>query len=230
LASKYRWVVTGTPIHNKEFNIYAIMMFLQLHPFDDVTIWNKLMGTSNQLTVIFDALMLHRTKKELLEIAEVDTLPEKIFEIIPVDLNNQERFIYAKVMMISQSIFANYFYTYDQTMVYRKMAQQYPVKHKINSYDIFVLLMRLRQTCCHCGLIKQMVEHSELNESVNPQEDEDPDISVVDLIKQIDNLKLKDDKNSDVLEHWSAGHQVFNIDKPSSKIEKLMDVLQENVL
>lgn len=41
LRGKFRWVLTGTPIQNKEFDLFAAIKFLRCSPFDDVTYWKK---------------------------------------------------------------------------------------------------------------------------------------------------------------------------------------------
>ncbi|KAJ8983651.1 hypothetical protein NQ317_019570 [Molorchus minor] len=38
LAAKSRWALTGTPIHNKELDMYALLKFLRCTPFDDIVI------------------------------------------------------------------------------------------------------------------------------------------------------------------------------------------------
>lgn len=38
LAGKFRWALTGTPVHNKELDMYALLKFLRCSPFDDLLV------------------------------------------------------------------------------------------------------------------------------------------------------------------------------------------------
>lgn len=38
LFAKSRWALTGTPVHNKELDLYALLKFLRCSPFDDLAV------------------------------------------------------------------------------------------------------------------------------------------------------------------------------------------------
>lgn len=38
LPAKSRWALTGTPVHNKELDMYSLLKFLRLSPFDDLVV------------------------------------------------------------------------------------------------------------------------------------------------------------------------------------------------
>jgi len=70
LRGKYRWALTGTPIQNKELDVYALLKFLRCSPFDDLHTWkkwidNKSAGGQNRLNLLMKSLMLRRTKAQL---------------------------------------------------------------------------------------------------------------------------------------------------------------------
>jgi len=44
IEAKRRWVVTGTPIHNKPEDFYSLVKFLRLSPFDDKACWKFWIG------------------------------------------------------------------------------------------------------------------------------------------------------------------------------------------
>ena len=38
LKGTSRWALTGTPVHNKELDMYALLKFLRCSPFDDYAV------------------------------------------------------------------------------------------------------------------------------------------------------------------------------------------------
>lgn len=38
LKGKRRWCLTGTPVQNKELDLYALLKFLKCSPFDDIQV------------------------------------------------------------------------------------------------------------------------------------------------------------------------------------------------
>lgn len=38
LSAKSRWALTGTPVHNKELDMYALLKYLRCTPFDDLAV------------------------------------------------------------------------------------------------------------------------------------------------------------------------------------------------
>lgn len=169
LEAKHRWVLTGTPVHNKEFDMYAVIKFLRISPFDDVTYWKQFIevkgatAPSPRLLTLLKSILLRRTKTQLMESGEIDSLPEKSFEEIMVTLNPEEKKVYLKMMAYSQAVFANYLtqqqdkhddWTYDRTQLHRvhsQMARKFNIDREIKASDILTLLLRLRQVCCHPG-------------------------------------------------------------------------------
>uniref|UniRef100_A0A182SCT4 Transcription termination factor 2 n=1 Tax=Anopheles maculatus TaxID=74869 RepID=A0A182SCT4_9DIPT len=113
LKGRYRWLLTGTPIQNKEMDVYALMKFLRCTPFNDLVHWkrwidNKTAGGAMRLNTIMKSIMLRRTKKELQERGALTSLPNKTVEVIEVQLEKDEMNVYQKVLMYSKNLFAQF--------------------------------------------------------------------------------------------------------------------------
>jgi transcription termination factor 2 len=39
LQARRRWAVTGTPIQNRELDMFSLLRFLRCHPFDEYRVW-----------------------------------------------------------------------------------------------------------------------------------------------------------------------------------------------
>lgn len=258
LHGKFRWVLTGTPIQNKEFDLYACVKFLRCKPFDELNYWkhwievSKGKESSPRVQTLLKAIMLRRTKQQLIETGEIQSLPEKIYKQFDVTLNQEERLVYNKFMSVSQAIFANYvaqqqeknenFGAYDNKKLdrlYKKFANRFNVDHQVKAHEILVLLLRLRQICCHPGLAKGNLDKFEVEagatqvDSDESEHNKSANESDGGLLKQLENMNLEDDdegENGTTGRTFNADSDVFNMDIPSSKIIAMMKVLRESVL
>lgn len=184
LRGKYRWALTGTPIQNKELDIYALLKFLRCSPFDDLATWkrwidNKSAGGQERLNLLVKSIMLRRTKAQLQLNGKLNSLPKKEVRIVEISLDTDEMNVYQKVMSYSRTLFAQFLFqraekdsdahfindaqkpTFNQIQdpngAYYKMHEKFSrmAGHntQVKSHEILVLLLRLRQICCHPGLI-----------------------------------------------------------------------------
>lgn len=46
LEAKRRWVLTGTPIQNRLDDLWSVVKFLRVEPFDNKSWWNSALATS----------------------------------------------------------------------------------------------------------------------------------------------------------------------------------------
>lgn len=172
LYGKFRWILTGTPIHNRIDDVFPYFVFLRCDPFDERTIFLKWAkdrhgGRQGQgrLNVILKALMIRRTKEEL------KTVPaEKIVQGFEYELEAKENEVYKRLMFLSQSMMKIFLNerarTHGNAEIYQgkdlykiQKIMQKRLNGYISSSHIFVLLLRLRQLCCHPALISNVSTH-----------------------------------------------------------------------
>lgn len=242
LPGKRRWVLSGTPIQNKEFDLFAAVKFLRVKPFDELAYWKEYIdqkgeSSSNRLQALLKAILLRRTKQQLMASGDVESLPEKSIEEFNVTLNREERLVYNTFLSYSQQIFANFLmqqqeknnnFTYEKERVgkmYKKFARQHHVDEEIKGHVILTLLLRLRQICCHPGLAKEGLQATD---DVNESGDANESVDDLGLLKQIEQMHIHD--NNGDKQKISPDDDVFKYDVPSSKVEHMMEVLRKYVL
>ncbi|KAL3277454.1 hypothetical protein HHI36_012802 [Cryptolaemus montrouzieri] len=214
LVSKLRWALTGTPVHNKELDMYALLKFLKCSPFDDLAVWKRWVSDKNsgggeRLHTVISSLMLRRTKDELMEQGKLTNMPSRKWELVPVVLDEDEMGLYHKVLLFSQTLFAQFLHQRaernqdivttrssngDPNGEYFKMRQKLLKLNKmkeVSQHEILVLLLRLRQICCHPFLITKMLQGDEDLGDEEPEEREE-----LNLLEQLNKLQLDDDTST----------------------------------
>lgn len=173
LRATARWGLTGTPIQNKHMDVYSMLKFLRVRPFDDLSTFKKWINPNTQagmsrLHNILKPLLLRRTKAELQIKGELQELPTKTIVIEDIELTNDEANIYTSILAYSQTLFAQYMEQHQQRngggkfqlgADIRKRLEQvkrFGRSQEVKSSQILVLLLRLRQICDHPGLIHQV--------------------------------------------------------------------------
>ncbi|KAF3790759.1 SWI/SNF-related matrix-associated actin-dependent regulator of chromatin subfamily A member 3-like 1 [Nymphaea thermarum] len=134
LNSKRRWAVTGTPIQNSSFDLFAFMAFLRFQPFSIKSYWKSLIQNSlvqgnksglMRLQALMGTITLRRTKNLI-------SLPPKMVEISYVDLSMDERELYDKMELDAKTIVQEYIH----------------LNSVLRNYStVLLILLRLRQIC-----------------------------------------------------------------------------------
>lgn len=104
LQPNYRVAMTGTPLINTPLDLYAILKWLGYQPYEFKSFkyhfcqydeWGNIVGYKNinQLRDQLGAIMLRRTKEEVMSF-----LPEKIYKNEYVELTDEQKAIYNKVI------------------------------------------------------------------------------------------------------------------------------------
>ncbi|KAF2369097.1 SNF2-related N-terminal domain [Trinorchestia longiramus] len=176
-----RWVVTGTPVQNKEKDVFSLIRFLRIVPFDDYTCWKHQIENGGilgirRLNMIVKAVLLRRTKDQVDQVTgeQLVKLPEKKVVEHKLSLSQEERQIYDRVFTFSKNSLCEYMKSHEQKEMEKEAktrtvgkvpvveANQFTptlnlsnfVDSGIKTHHLLVLLLRLRQICCHPTLIK----------------------------------------------------------------------------
>jgi transcription termination factor 2 len=186
LSASYRWLLTGTPIQNKLQDLYSLIKFLRLSPFNDLGVWRDLIEKRSnygmkRLQVMVSSLVLRRTKDELPSIK----LPDKVTEVHSVKLTPDERSVYEALFYTGRSLFMKYLNeigencsTTEESLedimsrvpshlldtvqsVIDSLQRGIAGDPRRSGYVILVSLLRLRQACDHFYLLSTSIDHSD---------------------------------------------------------------------
>ncbi|EMF13962.1 SNF2_N-domain-containing protein [Sphaerulina musiva SO2202] len=153
LKAKYRFCVTGTPMMNNVEELYSLVKFLGIRPYNR---WEKFRVDFNtplrsahdplnrdramrQFQILCKSIMLRRTKKSKFEGEPILHLPERSTTVDKPEFSTDEQEFYKALESQSQ-------------LQFNKYLRRGTVGRDYSA--ILVLLLRLRQACCHPHLIK----------------------------------------------------------------------------
>ena len=155
LNAKYRWCMTGTPMMNNVAELYSLIRFCRVRPFNDWQMFRDqilkpLTGSGyysernrdssmKQLQSIIRAIMLRRTKTSKIDGKPILQLPNRTIGVVNVKFNKDEHEFYSALEARAQLQFNRYL---KEGSVMKNYA------------TALVLLLRLRQACCHPHLVQ----------------------------------------------------------------------------
>ncbi len=106
LEAERRLCLTGTPVQNKLDDVFALIKFLRLDPFDDRTVWQEFIGVPvkfgqplgvARLQTIMKCVTLRRTKESKTQNGQkILSLPPRNDELRYLKFDEQEQRIYDK--------------------------------------------------------------------------------------------------------------------------------------
>ncbi|CAN6671840.1 hypothetical protein TRVA0_045S00496 [Trichomonascus vanleenenianus] len=159
LESQYRWCLSGTPIQNKVEEYYSLIKFLRIPPYNDEKKFNREIGTGikssdsgsmQKLRVLIGATLLRRTKKSHVDGKPILQLPERIVEADNSEFNEEQRARYTALESSTQGRVRSFLND-------NQLGNHYS--------SVLVMLLRLRQACCHPALI-DLAEHNRKKNSL----------------------------------------------------------------
>lgn len=147
LEAERRLCLTGTPIQNKVEDVWALLKFLRLKPFDDKSVWQtyvmSLAKAGNSLGVVrLQTILRHCTLRRTKDTVSADgqrllNLPPRVDQLIQVELSPDEREIYDAHFQRTKSNFED---------MQKKKAD-------LTYVNILQQILRLRQICDHWTLV-----------------------------------------------------------------------------
>ncbi|EER43988.1 RING-13 protein [Histoplasma capsulatum H143] len=154
LKSTYRWCMTGTPMMNNVSELYSLIKFLRIGPYNvlekfNSTFTNQLQRNDippnyppmQQFQALLKAILLRRTKSSKIDGKMILHLPPRTTEKTYAVFSEDEKSLYEGLESKTQIRFNRYL---DEGTIGR------------NYSNILVLLLRLRQACCHPHLIDDL--------------------------------------------------------------------------
>ncbi|KAL6854240.1 SNF2 family N-terminal domain-containing protein [Trichoderma novae-zelandiae] len=173
LNAVHRWCLSGTPMMNGVLELFSLVHFLRIKPYciweqfrkDFGPLFAKNSATTgvamHRFRALLKAIMLRRKKDSELDGKPILVLPAKTEHVIYADLSKDERDYYDQLEKASR-------------VTFNKYLREGSVGKNYSS--ILVLLLRLRQACCHPHLNLDVEDAAP-----NPTTEE-----VLDLVKQLD--------------------------------------------
>ena len=156
LDAIYRWCMTGTPMMNNVAELWSLIHFCRIRPYNDLRrfrdeIKNPLekrheAGRKNamkKLQALIRAVMLRRTKNSQLDGKPIITLPPRTTDIVTREFEKDQNDFYKAVESNAQAIFNKYL---KEGSVMR------------NYSHVLTLLLRLRQITDHPTLATVIVD------------------------------------------------------------------------
>ena len=160
LSAEHRWVLTGTPIVNRLEDLFSLVRFLGVDPWNNFSFWRTFITVPFEsgdfvraldvVQTVLEPLAMRRTKDMKTPDGQpLVPLPAKRVHIVEIELSKTERDIYDYIYGKAKRTFAQ---NVEQGTVMKAFT------------TIFAQIMRLRQSCCHPILVrnKDIVADEEL--------------------------------------------------------------------
>ncbi|KAL8836619.1 MAG: hypothetical protein Q9170_002842 [Blastenia crenularia] len=152
LQSLTRFCMSGTPMQNGVIELYSLIHFLRIRPYNDfhrfsMDFIRSLKGTyepgkaraMQKLQALLKAILLRRNKKSTIDGKPILSLPDRTTESRHAAFSEDEQAFYTALESQTQLQFNKYLRA-------GTVGRNYS--------NVLVLLLRLRQACCHPHLIR----------------------------------------------------------------------------
>ena len=150
LSAEHRWALTGTPIVNKLEDLFSLIRFLRVEPWNNFSFWRTFitlpfeskdfMRALDVVQTVLEPLVMRRTKDMRTPDGKLLVpLPPKHVEIVEIELSQAERDVYDYIYNRAKAAFLD---NEEAGTVLKSFT------------SIFAQILRLRQSCCHPILVR----------------------------------------------------------------------------
>ncbi|CAK3863403.1 dna repair rad5 [Lecanosticta acicola] len=145
IAAAHRWVLTGTPIVNRLEDLFSLVRFLRVEPWNNFSFWKTFITTPFEkgdfvraldvVQTVLEPLVMRRTKDMKTPSGEaLVPLPLRTINVEKVKLSDAERDVYEHIFWRAKRAF-------NANVEAGTLMKSYTT--------IFAQILRLRQSCCH---------------------------------------------------------------------------------
>ncbi|KAI4178948.1 MAG: hypothetical protein LQ348_005488 [Seirophora lacunosa] len=145
INAQHRWVLTGTPIVNRLEDLFSLVRFLRVEPWNNFSFWKTfitvpfeskdVLRALDVVQTVLEPLVLRRTKDMKTPDGQaLVPLPPRTIDIEEIELSKQEREVYDYIYTRAKR-------TFNATLEAGTLLKSYTT--------IFAQILRLRQSCCH---------------------------------------------------------------------------------
>ncbi|EJD48096.1 hypothetical protein AURDEDRAFT_113300 [Auricularia subglabra TFB-10046 SS5] len=171
LEARHRWCLTGTPVTNTLTDLYPLIRFAKLSPWNAFEDFNSYIGkvqvrnpnvASNRAQAILKPILLRRNKNSTVDGKPILELGPKTITIHKLDFSPREREIYDALEKRQQE-------KLNRILERGRLAKEY--------HFILVMILRLRQAANHTQLISYAANEFALdaNRAADDRQSDDPD-------------------------------------------------------
>lgn len=198
LYGTYRWILSGTPIQNSMEELFSLIRFLRIPPYNREERFQADIGRPfgknkrimydsedrkkaiRKVRVLVRAIMLRRTKMD-----KIDGKP--ILELPPKNIDVDETILMGKELEFYSDLEDK-----NQRLAKKLLAR----KAKGNYSSVLTLLLRLRQACCHSELVIIGEKKSETTKVANGKNFEKDWLRLYKVIKNMNSHRRDSVSNS----------------------------------
>ncbi|KAG0286167.1 hypothetical protein BGZ98_005196, partial [Dissophora globulifera] len=161
LTTERRWCLTGTPIQNKLDDLYALVKFLRMQPFDEKAHWAHYIGKPikaanpigiTRLQTLMKVITLRRTKTQMVDGKPLLDLPMRTDHMRILELSLNERQMYQRMESSAKE-------TVNKIVQENKIMKNYA--------HILQAILKLRQICAHYALVKNLSDDLDMSGEFN---------------------------------------------------------------